>query len=122
MKNISIDSSAVEALQNFENPSDIQFGKTLVPGMLRSFYKDGEWSNLELIPYQKLQLDPAAKVLHYAQEIFEGLKSYKNDKGEVFLFRPEKNARRFNFSARRMGMPELPEEMFIQSLEALVKY
>ena len=122
MNNISIDQNAVEALRNFTNPSDIQFGKTLVPGMLKSTYSDGQWSPLELMPYQKILLDPAAKVLHYAQEIFEGLKSYKNEKGEVFLFRPDKNARRFNFSARRMGMPEFPEEMFINSLEALVRY
>ena len=122
MKDISIDQKAVEALKSFRNPSDIQFGKTLVPGMIRSIYKDGKWSPLSLIPYEKIQIDPAAKVLHYAQEIFEGLKSYKNEDGNVFLFRPEKNAKRFNFSARRMGMPELPEEMFINSIETLVRY
>lgn len=122
MNAINIDPKAVEALKNFKNPDDIQFGKTLVPGMINCTYSDGKWGESSFIPYQALQIDPAAKVLHYAQEIFEGLKSYKNETGDVFLFRPEKNAQRFNYSARRMGMPELPENIFIESIETLVKY
>lgn len=122
MKNINIDPKAIEALKSFVNPEDIQFGKTLVPAMVKCHFKDGRWGNLEFTPYQKLELDPAAKVLHYAQEIFEGLKAYKNEEKEVFLFRPDKNADRFNFSARRMGMPELPQSLFLQSIETLVKY
>lgn len=121
VKDIKIDQKALEALQGFKNPDDIQFGKTVVPAMVQCRFEDGKWSQLELVPYQKLMIDPAAKVLHYAQEIFEGLKSYKNDDGEVFLFRPEENANRFNFSATRMGMPELPKSVFLASLEILIK-
>lgn len=66
------------------------------------------------------QLDPACAVLHYAQEIFEGMKAYKAASGEVVLFRPEENARRFARSAQRMAMPELPEELFLQAVETLV--
>lgn len=121
MKDILIDQEAVKALREFQNPKDIQFGKTVVPAMVTGAYADGSWSQLELTPYKKLMIDPAAKVLHYAQEIFEGLKSYKNNKGEVFLFRPDENAKRFNFSATRMGMPEISQEIFLASLEVLVK-
>lgn len=122
MNNIKIDPQAVENLKNFKNPEDIQFGKTVVPAMIRANFKDGQWSELEMVPYQKIMIDPAAKVLHYAQEIFEGLKAYKNDDEEVFLFRPMENAKRFNMSATRMGMPELDTDIFIKSLEVFTKY
>jgi len=122
MQEVKIDSQAIDNLKGFKNPQDIQFGKTLVPAMIRATYKDGKWSPLEMVPYQKILIDPAAKVLHYAQEIFEGLKSYKNEEDEVFLFRPLENAKRFNFSATRMGMPKLDHETFMLSLETLVKY
>lgn len=122
MNKVNIDQLAVEALKKFKNPDDIQFGKTLVPGMVHCAFSNGQWGDISLVPYQALKIDPAAKVLHYAQEIFEGLKSYKNENGEVFLFRPEMNAQRFNYSARRMGMPELPESIFMESVETLIKY
>jgi branched-chain amino acid aminotransferase len=111
---------ALSNLKNFQPPETIQFGKTLVPAMVRSIFKNKEWTPLELIPYGPLQIDPAAKVLHYAQEIFEGLKSYKNPSGDIFLFRPYDNAQRFNYSANKMAMPELPEDFFIESLRLLV--
>ena len=66
-------------------------------------------------------IDPARSVLHYAQEIFEGLKAYRRPDGGFALFRPDANARRFNASARRMAMPDLPEEMFLESIRALVR-
>jgi branched-chain amino acid aminotransferase len=122
MNDIKIDPKAISNLAEFKNPADIQFGKTLVPALLKCEYKDGKWGQLEFLPYHKILIDPAAKVLHYAQEIFEGLKSYKNDEDEVFLFRPVENAKRFNKSAVRMGMPELPEDLFINSLHCLVKH
>lgn len=122
MSNIAIDPVAVKNLKEFTPPEDIIFGKTLVPAMIRCSYENGKWSNLEMVPYQKILIDPAAKVLHYAQEIFEGLKAYKNDEDEVFLFRPIENAKRFNFSATRMGMPEMDTGLFIESIETLVKH
>ena len=80
----------------------------------------GGWHKATLGPREPLTLDPAAAVLHYAQEIFEGMKAYKQQDGGLALFRPEQNARRFNSSARRMAMPELPEELFIESIRQLI--
>lgn len=80
----------------------------------------GEWGEARVIPYGPLTLDPATSVLHYAQEIFEGIKAYRHADGSVWTFRPEKNAERFNRSARRMALPELPEELFIESIKQLV--
>ncbi len=80
----------------------------------------GGWHRATLGPREPIALDPAAAVLHYAQEIFEGMKAYKREDGSLALFRPEQNARRFNDSARRMAMPELPEELFLESIRQLV--
>ncbi len=78
------------------------------------------WHSARIAPREALRLDPAASVLHYAQEIFEGLKAYKQADGGIALFRPEANARRFQDSARRMAMPQLPEELFLESIRQLV--
>ena len=78
------------------------------------------WHGATLGPRGPLSLDPAAAVLHYAQEIFEGLKAYRTADGGITLFRPEANAARFNASARRMAMPELPEALFLGAIRELV--
>jgi branched-chain amino acid aminotransferase len=78
------------------------------------------WHHATVGPRRPIELDPAAAVLHYAQEIFEGLKAYRQADGGMALFRPEANARRFNDSARRLAMPELPETLFIESIRQLV--
>ncbi len=78
------------------------------------------WHGGEVRPYGPLTLDPAASVLHYAQEIFEGVKAYRHADGSVWTFRPEKNAARFRASARRLALPELDTETFVGSLKALV--
>lgn len=80
----------------------------------------GGWHRAQVMPRGPIALDPAASVLHYAQEIFEGMKAYRHPDGVIALFRPEENARRFNDSARRMAMPELPEELFLESLRQLL--
>ena len=80
----------------------------------------GEWSNARVEPYAPLSLSPAAAVLHYAQEIFEGLKAYQHDDGSIWTFRPYENAARMNRSAHRMAMPQLPEETFVKALEELM--
>ena len=80
----------------------------------------GGWHKASLEPRGPIALDPAAAVLHYAQEIFEGMKAYKQDDGSLSLFRPEANARRLNDSARRMAMPEIPEELFLESIRQLM--
>tara|TARA_B100000287_G_scaffold323865_1_gene307901 strand:- start:729 stop:1691 length:963 start_codon:yes stop_codon:yes gene_type:complete len=84
-------------------------------------YENSDWKNFRIIPFQDLNLSPACTTLHYGQTIFEGLKAYKNEKNEILIFRPDKNAKRFNSSAERMCMPNLPEEYFISSIEELLK-
>jgi branched-chain amino acid aminotransferase len=78
------------------------------------------WHDGRLEPYGPFTLDPATAVLHYSQEFFEGLKAYRQDNGSITMFRPDANAARFNSTARRMAMPELPPETFIRALELLV--
>lgn len=79
------------------------------------------WHDAKVEARKPFQLDPACAVFHYGQEIFEGLKAYRADEGRVTLFRPEQNARRMNDSARRLGMPDIPENLFLATVEALVK-
>lgn len=80
------------------------------------------WHDGKIERYKPFSIDPAAVVLHYSQEIFEGLKAYKSEDGRVLLFRPEQNARRFNRSAHKLCMPELPEEEFLQALRDLIMH
>jgi len=78
------------------------------------------WHDGKLEPYGPFTLDPATAVFHYGQELFEGLKAYRQASGSIVMFRPQANAARFNASCRRMAMPELPEETFVRALELLV--
>jgi len=100
--------------------SNLPFGKHFTDHMFVADYVDGEWKNFEIVPYGEIGLSPAISALHYGQAFFEGLKAYKHADGKVTVFRPDKNAARFNKSAERLCMPELPEEIFIQSIAALV--
>ena len=118
---INVDSRVDQILADFECPEEIPFGRVVAPVMIRGTWSEGEWGPLRLVPYQTIELDPTAKVLHYGQEVFEGLKAFKNNAGEVFLFRPEENARRFDDSARRMAMPELPENYFLTAVREIVR-
>ncbi|WP_181310465.1 branched-chain amino acid aminotransferase [Nocardioides campestrisoli] len=79
------------------------------------------WHDARITPYGPLSLDPATAVLHYAQEIFEGMKAYRHDDGSVWSFRPEENARRMLRSSQRLALPELPEEDFVRAADALVE-
>lgn len=96
------------------------FGTAFSDHMLLSWYKDGKWSEPVIKPYGKLEFTPAISVSHYGQGIFEGMKAYKSEDDEVYLFRPEKNYERFNKSAVRLDMPEIPKEIFLDGLKALV--
>ena len=101
--------------------ADPGFGKIFTDHMVTiRFSAEKGWHSAKIEPYAPLQLDPAACVLHYAQEIFEGLKAYRLPDGGMALFRPHENAKRLNLSASRMAMPELPEALFIEALETLV--
>jgi branched-chain amino acid aminotransferase len=97
------------------------FGQFFTDHMVTLRWSAGSgWHDGRLEPYGPLVLEPATSVFHYAQEFFEGMKAYRQDNGSIVLFRPEANAARFNASARRLAMPELPEETFIRAIELLV--
>ncbi|MFF4775129.1 branched-chain amino acid aminotransferase [Microtetraspora fusca] len=111
--------TAAEREQVLANPG---FGQTFTDHMISIDYTEGRgWHDARLEPYGPLVLDPATAVLHYAQELFEGLKAYRQASGSIVSFRPHANAARFNKSAQRMAMPELPEELFVESLDQLVQ-
>ncbi len=102
--------------------ADPGFGKVFTDHMVSIDYTEGRgWHSATLGPRGPLTLDPAASVLHYAQEIFEGLKAYKLEDGAMALFRPEQNAKRFNNSADRLAMPHLPEDTFVEAISQLVR-
>jgi branched-chain amino acid aminotransferase len=110
-----------EKKPKFTDESQLGFGKIFTDRMLLVEWKAGQgWVDARIKKYEPFLLDPAALVLHYAQEIFEGLKAYKWKDGSIALFRPEMNARRFNHSADRLCMPEIPEELFVGGIEQLV--
>lgn len=101
--------------------SQLGFGRHFTDRMLLVEWRAGQgWCDARIKAYEPFVLDPACMVFHYAQEIFEGLKAYKWGDGRVALFRPEMNARRFNQSAERLCMPEIPEELFLTGIEQLV--
>jgi len=99
---------------------NLPFGRTFTDHMLVAEYANGEWKNVEIRPYEPLSLDPACAALHYGQAIFEGIKAYKGNNDEMYVFRPQDNFKRFNNSARRMMMPEVPEEIFMDGMKALI--
>ena len=96
------------------------FGKHFTDHMVRIDYADGAWGEGRVLPYGPLTFDPASAVFHYGQEIFEGLKAYRQSDGSVAAFRPDANARRFARSAQRLGMAQLPAELFVESIRSLV--
>jgi branched-chain amino acid aminotransferase len=97
------------------------FGLYMTPHIFKLDFEQGQWRNPRIEPFANLSLNPAAKVLHYGQEIFEGMKGYRNPKdGSVHMFRPDKNIRRFNISAQRMCMPQVDEGLFMEALEHLI--
>ena len=101
--------------------ADPGFGTAFTDHMVTIDWNEGQgWHNAAVVPYGPLLLDPAASVLHYAQEIFEGLKAYRHPDGALALFRPDANAARLNASAQRLAMPELPPALFIAAIKQLV--
>jgi len=98
------------------------FGKFFTDHMVSITWSEGVgWHDAEVVPYGPIAMDPAAAVLHYAQEIFEGLKAYRHADGSVWAFRPEANGARMALSARRLALPELPIDDFLASIEVLVR-
>lgn len=110
--------SAAEREQLLADPA---FGTTFTDHMVDICWSvRGGWHRPRVQPYGPLSLDPAAAVLHYGQEIFEGIKAYRHADGSVWTFRPDQNGRRLQRSARRLALPELPVEYFVESLKALI--
>ncbi|WDO12529.1 branched-chain amino acid aminotransferase [Flavobacterium sp. WW92] len=103
---------------DFDN---LVFGNIFTDHMLVCDFKDGKWQKPTIKPYEPFLLDPSAKVFHYGQAIFEGMKAYKDNNDDVWLFRPDENFDRFNKSAKRMAMPEVPEEVFLGGLHEILK-
>ena len=103
---------------DFDN---LSFGSVFSDHMLVCNFKDGAWQDASIIPYGPVSLNPSAKIFHYGQSIFEGMKAYKDDKDNVFLFRPQENWKRLNKSAERMMMPAVPEELFMKGLKKLLE-
>ncbi|AXG75059.1 branched-chain amino acid aminotransferase [Flavobacterium arcticum] len=103
---------------DFEN---LTFGNIFTDHMLICDYKQGVWEKPIIKPYEPFLIDPSAKVFHYGQAIFEGMKAYKDDHDDVWLFRPDENYKRFNKSAARLAMPEVPEDVFIEGMKKLIE-
>jgi len=107
--------------EKVKDVSQMAFGKVYTDHMFMMDYSDGQgWHDPRIVPYGPLSLDPASMVLHYAQEIFEGLKAYKTSDGRALLFRPEENFRRMNKSCERMAIPPIDEAFAMEALLKLV--
>ena len=117
--NIKITKAAESRISQFDE-NNIQFARMYTDHMLIADYEDGEWKTAEIMPFGNLSMHPATTFIHYGQSIFEGIKAYKNEAGEVNIFRPQDNFERFNLSAVRMGMKPVPEEIFMGGLKTLV--
>lgn len=112
-----------QTLKEKPDQNNLGFGNYFTDHMFVMDYTEGKgWHDARIVPYGPIAMDPATMVLHYAQETFEGLKAYRDPEGNITLFRPEMNARRMINSNRRICMAELPEEMFVEAVEAIVKY
>ena len=103
---------------DFDN---LAFGSVFTDHMLVCDYRNGAWETPKITPYQPISLEPSAKIFHYGQSIFEGMKAYKDTDNKIWFFRPFDNHKRLNISANRMAIPEIPEEYFMEGLKALVE-
>jgi branched-chain amino acid aminotransferase len=101
--------------------SEPRFGTVFTDHMFTARWKDGSWREPKVGPREPFSIDPACAVLHYAQEIFEGMKAYRDATGAISLFRPDRNAARFAESAARMAMPIVPPDLFVSAVRALVE-
>jgi len=100
--------------------NNLDFGNVFTDHMLECDYKDGKWQTIKIRPYGPISLDPSAKVFHYGQAIFEGMKAYKDEDDSIWMFRPDENQKRLNKSAVRLAIPEFPEALFFDGLETLL--
>ena len=117
MKIKKIDSSRINSV-DFEN---LNFGAVFSDHMFTCDYVDGKWINPEIVPYQPISVSPASRVFHYGQACFEGMKAFKDDNNDVWLFRPNENYNRIIKSSVRLAMPKFPEKLFFEGLNTLLK-
>ena len=103
------------------NLENLPFGKHFSDHMLEADFSNGEWTNISIKPFAPLSLSPSLAALHYGQAIFEGIKAYKDQSNKPFIFRPHDNYLRFNSSAERMQMPAVPEALFMEGMNQLIK-
>ena len=119
-----LDIKITKTTQPKQKPAEGQplgFGKIFTDHMFIMNYTEGQgWHDPRIEPFHKLSLSPAAMVYHYGQEMFEGLKAYKGDDNEVYLFRPDMNAKRTNVTNDRLCIPNIPEEDFVQAVKTIV--
>lgn len=101
--------------------SNLVFGRHISDHMLMADFLNGKWQEPSILPFGDIPMSPAMLSLHYGQTVFEGMKAFRNKDGDICIFRPEKHSERLNKSLTRMCMPEIPEELFVQSLHALVE-
>ena len=113
---VKANSSHIDAV-DFDN---LTFGTVFTDHMLICDFKDGAWEKPIIKAYEPFLIDPSSKVFHYGQAIFEGMKAYKDEQDAVWMFRPDENLKRFNKSATRMAMPEVPEQIFMEGLKILL--
>jgi len=112
-----IEKSKIDTV-NFNN---LDFGVVFSDYMFECDYKDGKWQDPVIKPYGPITMDPSARVFHYGQAVFEGMKAYKDDNDDIFLFRPDENFERINKSAERLAMPAFPEDYFFDGLKKLLE-
>ena len=101
--------------------NNLSFGQVFSDHMLVCDYKDGAWEMPKIMPYQPITLEPSAKIFHYGQSVFEGMKAYKDSEDNILLFRPEDNCKRLNISSKRLAIPEIHEEYFMDGLKELLR-
>ena len=121
---IDIIQSSIQLTKNSRLPQvnweNLPFGRLFSDHMFCMDFNDGSWSDPKIIPYGDIKLSPASSALHYGQSCFEGMKAHRNIKGEIVLFRPYENAKRFNSSNTRMCIPEINENIFVKSILELI--
>ncbi|MFQ5335092.1 MAG: branched-chain amino acid transaminase [Flavobacteriales bacterium] len=116
---ITIDKVPLSRLHSIDK-SDLKFGKEFADHMFVADYDGSHWSDLRVVPFGHIRISPATSALHYGQAIFEGMKAFRTDDGDILLFRPDENISRFNRSAERMCMASIPNKIFKEGLRELV--
>ncbi len=117
--NLHIEKASTSKIKDVDF-KNLTFGNTFTDHMFLCDFVDGEWQQPKIVPYQAMQMEPSARVFHYGQAVFEGMKAYKDENGDVFLFRPDQNFERINKSCARLAMPEFPREYFFEGLTTLL--